>query len=74
MGSDAIESEVAVAKLQMPWVKFILPTAPIQAVSVLNCSVTTSWFDVFKIGQKSAKEDLSGLERSTEFVSRLVEV
>ena len=74
MGSSATESEEMVAKLDMPWIKFLLPTAPVQAVSVLNGSITSSWFDVYELGSKWASEDSDGLQRSSDYIASLVQV
>jgi hypothetical protein len=52
----------------------VIPTAPVQRVTLLGGNITTSWFDVTELNGKNAVYDAEGLEASTAYISSLVEV
>jgi hypothetical protein len=58
----------------MPWIKYVIPTAPTQHVTLLGGNITTSWFDITELNGKNALYDTEGLECSTAYISSLIEV
>ncbi|UJR27838.1 hypothetical protein I4U23_009104 [Adineta vaga] len=56
----------------LPYAKFIFPTAPVRKVT-LNMGMTmTSWFDIRGLDQ-TVKEDQVGIEKSSVFLKNLIE-
>lgn len=54
-------------------VRFVLPTAPIQPVTVNMGMSMTSWFDLYSLTDLEQDEDEAGMLRSVSSVMKLVE-
>merc|ERR1712183_121000 len=56
----------------LPHVKFVLPTAPVQPVTLNGGMEMPSWYDIKGLGQRS-EEPCHGLDESRQKVCRLIE-
>ncbi|CAF1214377.1 unnamed protein product [Rotaria sordida] len=56
----------------VPHVKFIFPNAPIQRVTLNMGMPMPTWFDIHGLDQ-NAKEDQPGIEKSSKYLSDLIE-
>ncbi|PKI83189.1 lysophospholipase [Malassezia vespertilionis] len=54
-------------------VRFVLPTAPVQPVTVNMGMKMTSWFDLYSLTSMDEGEDEAGLMKSTEAIRGLVQ-
>ncbi|WFC98014.1 lysophospholipase [Malassezia yamatoensis] len=54
-------------------VRFVLPTAPVQPVTINMGMSMTSWFDIYSLTDIEQDEDKVGLLKSTESVRSLVQ-
>jgi lysophospholipase-2 len=57
---------------QMPYTKFILPTAPSQPVTLNGGMVMNSWYDIKGLGDRAA-EECEGIEESVSIVRKILE-
>jgi len=76
MGGGLEVEEMASAvtqRLDMPWIKYIFPTAPMQPVTLLGGAVSSSWFDISSLSEAGSAEDAAGLERGANYIARLVQ-
>ncbi|EKX45995.1 hypothetical protein GUITHDRAFT_57831, partial [Guillardia theta CCMP2712] len=60
-------------QLQMPWIKFMFPTAPAQPVSLNMGMEMPAWFDIYSLDPEDKKEDVEGMLESAKYVSDLIE-
>jgi len=58
--------------LDMPYIKFIHPTAPVRAVTLNHGMTMTAWYDIKSFG-RTDNEDFAGLEESKEFLTKLIQ-
>ena len=60
--------------LQMPWCKFIFPTAPAQPVSVKQLGYAMpSWFDFDSLDMEDVDEDTATMERSVAYLHNMID-
>ena len=60
--------------LQMPWCKFIFPTAPAQPVSMKQIGYAMpSWFDFDSLDMEHVDEDTETMERSVAYLHDMIE-
>ena len=60
--------------LQMPWCKFIFPTAPAQPVSMKQIGYAMpSWFDFDSLDMEDVDEDTETMERSVAYLHHMIE-
>ena len=60
--------------LQMPWCKFIFPTAPAQPVSVKQIGYAMpSWFDFDSLDMDNVDEDTETMERSVTYLHNMID-
>jgi len=55
----------------LPYLKVILPTAPIQPVSLNGGMSMTAWYDIVELSPRN--EDIAGLTRSSVIIKDLIE-
>lgn len=58
---------------QMPWIKFILPTAPVQPVTLNGGMKMESWYDIHGLSEK-ALESAEGIEDSKKILSDFIDI
>lgn len=61
------------AQLEMPWVKFLFPTAPVQPVSLNMGMEMPAWFDLTSLDPDAKQEDAIGIQQSAGYLLSLVE-
>lgn len=72
LGANGDDFAPVAKALALPNVRFILPHAPMQAVSINNGYVMPAWYDLFGLNPGS-REDESGIEQSAQYLNGLIE-
>ncbi|KAF8759832.1 phospholipase Carboxylesterase [Rhizoctonia solani] len=57
---------------QFPYVKWILPHAPVMPITINGGIEMPGWFDLYSLGKSDDKEDEEGLLRSSKLIHNLV--
>ena len=60
-------------QLNMPWVKFLFPTAPVQRVTLNMGMEMPAWFDIKSLDPDDLAEDVQGMLESAAYVMGLVQ-
>jgi len=71
LGADGHDFEPVVAKLGLGGVRFVLPHAPRQPVTINNGYVMPAWYDILGM-DFTAAEDAAGIERSRQRIEALI--
>jgi len=72
---DTAEGLVVIAErlaAQMPHIKFVLPTAPIQPVTMNMGMDMNSWYDIVGLDERS-NESCNGIEQSRSTITRILD-
>ncbi|KAJ1991715.1 hypothetical protein H4R33_001271 [Dimargaris cristalligena] len=56
----------------LPHVKFVLPNAPVQPVTLNNGFKMPSWYDIYTLGDINRREDQEGMLRSVASINKLI--
>ncbi|CCO26535.1 lysophospholipase II [Rhizoctonia solani AG-1 IB] len=57
---------------QFPYVKWVLPHAPVLPITINGGMEMPGWFDLYSLGKSDDKEDEEGLLRSSKLIHNLV--
>ncbi|KAJ1308570.1 hypothetical protein OPQ81_004269 [Rhizoctonia solani] len=58
---------------QFPYVKWVLPHAPVIPITINGGMEMPGWFDLYSLGKTDDREDEEGLLRSSGLINKLVE-
>ncbi|CUA70260.1 hypothetical protein RSOLAG22IIIB_00613 [Rhizoctonia solani] len=58
---------------QFPYVKWVLPHAPVRPITINGGLEMTGWFDLYSLGKSDDKEDEEGILKSSALIKDLVE-
>jgi lysophospholipase II len=70
--ADGFADVAEMLSTQLPYVKFILPTAPSSPVSLNGGMVMNSWYDIVGLDDRAA-ETCDGLDESRRIVTNIIE-
>lgn len=75
LGADQTDFEPVARMLQkqLPNTRFILPQAPVQAVTVNGNYLMPSWYDILRMEQETRVIDLAQLQQSCNYIVQLIE-
>jgi len=69
IGWYQVISEIA---LELPWISFVLPTAPTRPVTINNKIPMHAWYDIISSNNR-AFEECPGLDESRQFINELIQ-
>jgi phospholipase/carboxylesterase len=71
LGADGADFAPVAKELALPHVRFILPHAPMQAVTINNGYVMPAWYDLYGLTLGSLEDEI-GIERSKNYLEGLI--
>lgn len=71
LGADGQDFVPVVEMLKLPDIRFILPEAPIRAVTINNGHMMRAWYDLFGLALTS-KEDEAGIRETQQQIEMLI--
>lgn len=71
LGADGHDFEPVAHQLNLPTVRFILPNAPLRAVTINNGHMMPAWYDILSLTPNSA-EDETGIRASQHILEALI--
>ena len=72
LGASGDDFSSIIPQLKLDNVRFILPNAPMQPVSINNGHIMPSWYDIFGFDEHAA-QDVTGLKKSSLSINALIE-